>query len=140
MISIKIKIGSEQRTLAEANPDCINQQINRRRNDSEAVCVRISVECPGIRLVLSTPDCPTGGGTRRPNREEERILLLWEERGLSRRDFTGGNVVAFLKQLDDLVGSCRPSPAYCVADHPQGCREFPVQKALGGLHIKVVGT
>ena len=103
---ISIKIGETERTLEEATPDWINQQINRRRSDGASICVSVRIRCPGIDMALSTPGCPGTTGGRSPNRDERRVFQLWDDRGLNEEDFTGGNLVAFLRQLQDLVGSC----------------------------------
>ena len=101
-----IRIGESERALGEATPDWINQQVNRRRRDRTPICVRVHIDCPGVNVLLTTPACGGGAAGRPPNRAEGRIVQLWQDRGLNSDDFTGGNVVAFLKQLEDLVGSC----------------------------------
>lgn len=103
---ISISIGETERGLADATPDWINRQINRRRDNRGRVCVRVRIDCPGVRVTLASPACRSGVGTRPPNRDEQRIFALWGERGLDNEDFTGGNLVAFLRQLQDLVGAC----------------------------------
>lgn len=100
---ITIKINQEERQLDAVDAQWINQQINRRRRDGQVVCVRIRVRTDRLQLMLSTPTCGEAGGGRPPRPEEKRILDLWNELGLNRADFTGGSVVAFLKQLVDLT-------------------------------------
>lgn len=57
-----------------------------------------------VDLLLSTPTCAVGAGAKRPARRGEReILDLWDTRELNTVDFTAGNVVAFLKQLRQLL-------------------------------------
>jgi hypothetical protein len=78
----------------------IAQQINRRRAAGEVVCVQITIDGGGLNLFLTTPTCGgMGGGGRIPNSEESRVISLWSELGLDKRDFSGGNVIAFLKRL-----------------------------------------
>lgn len=104
---IRIEIGTAERDLGNATPSWINQQINRRRADGQTVCVRVHVDCPGINLRLSTPTC--GGGTPGgppPTGEEKRIIDLWKDRGLTERNFKGGDLVSFLRQLESQVGVC----------------------------------
>lgn len=103
---ITVEIGESKRNLEDANPDWINQQVNRRRRDSVAICVRVRVKCADIDLVVSTPACPGGGGGRQATERELELFELWDARGLNRQGFTGGNLVAFLRQLQDLVGPC----------------------------------
>jgi hypothetical protein len=98
---IRVQIGDEERDLASADEQWINQQINRRRADGETVCVRVTINQGGLNMVLATPTCgPGSGGGRRPNHDEQRVFDLWDKRGLAKGEFTGGNVVAFLKQLE----------------------------------------
>lgn len=97
---IRIRIGDEERDYASADEQWINQQINRRRADGQVVCVRVTVRESGLDMILSTPSCKTSGGSGRPPRpEEKRVFDLWDKRGLNDASFTGGNLIAFLRQL-----------------------------------------
>jgi len=97
---ITVNIGQEQRSLHEATPEWINQQIQRRRADGESVCVRVSILEGGLDMALSTPNyMNSGGGGRPPSSNEKEIFHLWRERGLDDPHFSGGNLVAFLAQL-----------------------------------------
>lgn len=101
---ITIKIGSDEVTLEQADEGWINQQINRRRRESVAVCVQVNIQEPDVRMTLSTPTCSVnGGGGRAPNQRERRIFDLWNERGLNQQDFMSGAVIAFLHQLRRLL-------------------------------------
>jgi hypothetical protein len=101
---IKIKIGEEERVLEDATEQWINQQINKRRADGISVCVRITIKERDLDLVLSTPTCINfgGGSGRPPTSRESKVFELWDQRGLSKPGFTGGNLLAFLKQFDHL--------------------------------------
>lgn len=96
--------GGETRSLAEAGESWINQQINRRRAEGQNVCVEVSISTSGLNLRLATPGCGSGGGGRPPTANERAVLDLWSKLGLLSGDFTGGNLVAFLKQLRRLLG------------------------------------
>lgn len=52
-------------------------------------------------MILSSANCETsaGGGGRPPSPQEKKVFDLWDQRGLRRADFTGGNLVAFLQQF-----------------------------------------
>ena len=96
---ITVKIGTDERDMTEGiDEQWINQQIARRREDGEQVCVRITIHEGEVNVNLATPTC-TGGsvGGRRPNGAELEIIELWNRRGLNEVQFTGGNLVAFLK-------------------------------------------
>ena len=103
MITIQIG-GSGERRLEEADESWINQQINRRRDEGQPVCVRVTITTTSLNLTLTTPGCAgTGGGGRAPNQREQQVFELWQKRGLNTADFSGGNLVAFLKQLERLI-------------------------------------
>jgi hypothetical protein len=52
-------------------------------------------------MTLRTQGCVTSGapGTRRPTPAEQRIFDLWNSLGLNEPIYSGGQVIAFLKQL-----------------------------------------
>lgn len=101
---ITIRIGQETRSDADASESWINEQINRRRADGQNVCVEVSINTGGLNLRLTTAACGGGGGGRPPNGNERAVIDLWNRRGLNTNDFTGGSLVAFLKQLRSLLG------------------------------------
>lgn len=91
--------------MRESNESWINEQINKRREAGEPVCVRVTVKTSDADLVFSSPGCATSGRavSRELSRIENQIRELWQKRGLNTNDFTGGSVVAFLKQLERIV-------------------------------------
>ena len=98
-----IRIESAEVSLEQADESWINQQINRRRADGVTVCVQVRIKDRDVDVVLRTPACGGGtGGTRQPNAREQRVFDLWNNRGLNQTTFTGGNVVAFLHQVQRL--------------------------------------
>lgn len=98
---ITITIGQETRALGDATEQWINQQIARRHRDGGSLCVQVKIEKPPLNMLLSTPQCSRNGfGGRPPSEQEQRIFELWDRRGLNQHDFTGGNLVAFLNQLN----------------------------------------
>lgn len=101
---INVKIGEAERDLGSADESWINQQINRRRADGLSVCVRVIVKEGDLDMILSTPTCgSSGGGGRPPRPREKSVFSLWNQPGLNEYDFTGGNLIAFLKQLKHIV-------------------------------------
>ena len=95
-----VQIGSETQDLSNFDENWVNQQINRRRQDGQNVCVRVSIATSGVNLSLTTPGCGgAGGGGREPNRSEREIVELWNSKKLNSTDFAGGNLIAFLKQI-----------------------------------------
>lgn len=98
---VTVRIGSVERSLSEVTESWINEQVSRRRADGQAVCVQVLIRQGGLDLALATPACSRGGGGgRQPTQNERRIIELWDRLHLNREDFAGGNVVAFLKQLE----------------------------------------
>jgi hypothetical protein len=99
---IRIRIGDSERALRDAEESWINQQINRRRQAGDQVCVRVFVENNSVNMVLSTCECPEEGGRGRPpNVQEKRIFDLWDKLSLNKPKFQGGNLIAFLKQIQE---------------------------------------
>jgi hypothetical protein len=101
---IKIQIGLDERTLDEADPSWINQQINKRKADNVFVCVKVIINDGSMNMMLSTPDSEKKATSRRmPTEQEREIFELWDKHKLNEEDFSGGNIVAFLKQLERLI-------------------------------------
>ncbi len=102
---ISIKIGNEEQPIESADAQWINQRINQRRAAGQDVCVRVRIQNDRVHLGLATPTCASvgGGGGAPLNAKEQQVVDLWRKRGLSNRDFTGGNLVAFLRQLKNLI-------------------------------------
>lgn len=98
---IKIIIENNEIDLKDLDEGWINQQINKRRQDGFNVCVQVKIQEGNLNMHLSTLTCPkfSGGRGRAPNDNEKRIFMLWEKMGLNADDFTGGKLIAFLKQL-----------------------------------------
>ncbi|MEA3280069.1 MAG: hypothetical protein U9Q38_05670 [Thermodesulfobacteriota bacterium] len=96
---IRVRIGDAERELSSVSENWVNQQINRLRADGHLVCVRVIIRQDQLNMTLSTQGCPKGSGGRPPNRYEEQVFDLWGKRGLNKEQFTGGNLIAFLKQL-----------------------------------------
>lgn len=96
---IIVKIGDTERELDSISESWINQQINRRRADGISVCVRVSIHENQLNMTLSTPNCPSGSGGRPPTKKEKQVVDIWDQKGLNTEKFTGGNLIAFLKQI-----------------------------------------
>jgi hypothetical protein len=102
---VHVQIGTNERKIQDADPSWVHQQINRRRQDAQTVCVKIQIDDHRANMRLTTPGCDeVGGGNRPPNAQEKEIFALWDRHGLNRDDFSGGNVVEFLKRLIRLLG------------------------------------
>lgn len=100
---ITIKIANEEREAEPLDEQWINQQIEGRKAAGEVVCVRVTIRTYDVEISLSTPTCPRGGGVSRLNDQESKLVDLWNDRGLKDSNFTGGNLIAFLKQLKQIL-------------------------------------
>jgi hypothetical protein len=90
--------------MGEASESWINEHINQRKGDGQAICIQVFLDEDGVNMILSTPACGSGGGGgRRPTAREQEIFDLWNKHHLNETQFTGGNVIAFLKQLRRLL-------------------------------------
>lgn len=101
---VTVKIGNIEKEIDDVEANWINQQINRRREEKEPVCVRVNIKESIANISFATLDCPRGRGAKfRLNTTEEKILELWKKFKLDTKEFTGGNLVAFVEQLKKLM-------------------------------------
>lgn len=101
---IRVQIGTDERTGKEITERWINEQVNRRRAAGEPVCVRVSINTSSLNVSLATLACGGGGGgSRMPNPQERSVFDLWEKRGMNDPAFAGGNLVAFLNQVERMI-------------------------------------
>ena len=99
----RIRIGGDERNLDEATEHWLTEQIHNRKADGQAVCVQVIIDEGQLNMVLSTRDCPISGGGRAPKPQKRDILELWTKRGLSEVGWAVGNLIAFLKQLQQIL-------------------------------------
>lgn len=99
---IRVVIGDVESELSKVTESWINQHINRRKADRQNVCVKVIIKENNLDMVLSTPACAFGQTGRRPNEEESAIFKIWELCGLNNENFTGGNLIDFLKKYKRL--------------------------------------
>jgi hypothetical protein len=100
-----ITINGLQRSLSDATPQWIHDQIDPRGRDGVAVCIQVKIDTSEIRIALSTPTCQQSGsgGGRSPNRQEAQVLRIWEDEKLHTNQFSVGNVIAFVKRVTQLL-------------------------------------
>jgi len=102
---VTVRIGDSEKSLEEAEPHWITQQINQRREDGiTSICVKVIIREGSVEMILSTPGC--GGGVGRPGQpssEEKDIIDLWQKQNLNEYEFTPGNLVAFIQQLKKMI-------------------------------------
>jgi hypothetical protein len=105
LMSVRIKIGNQEHDLLQADKHWIISQISEQQNDNGSVCVQIAIEKGDVNIRLCSGACPaTGGGVgRQANQLEQRIIELWEKHGGKRKHLGGGEIVAFLEQLQRIL-------------------------------------
>lgn len=97
---IRVIIGDSERELSNISEHWINEQINRRKRDGLSICVRVIINEDQLNLSLTTSGCRhTATRGRAPNKYESEAFDLWDKTGLNKENFSGGNLIAFLKQL-----------------------------------------
>lgn len=101
---VTIRIGGVERNAADADASWVTQNVNGPRHEGLAVCVIVGINEDGVNMRLATPACSGApGATRRPNAREQLVFDLWRRLHLADPDFTAGNVLAFLRQLDQRL-------------------------------------
>ena len=101
---IKVRIGGAEHELSTIDESWVNQQINRRKADGINACVQVIIQKDGLDMGLSTPNCANSGrGTRPPTKQEAAVFELWKRMKLDTNEYSGGNLIAFLKQLQSLM-------------------------------------
>jgi hypothetical protein len=100
---ITVAIGGEPRSDTSIDAMWLAQQINRRRRDGVPVCVVVDIREPGLRMTLRTADCGPGvPGGRRLNETERQVFELWRQHGLDASEFSPGDLIAFLQQVERI--------------------------------------
>lgn len=97
---IFVSIAGDERSLQDASPDWITQQVERRRRDGLRVCVTVTIKTGELDMRLWTPECGSGGGGRAPTVREARVFNLWTKLHLNQPGWSPGNIIAFLRQVD----------------------------------------
>lgn len=100
---ISVTINGDERSGSDITESWVTQQVNNRRRNRAPVCVVVQLKESNLNMTLRTVDCTTrGGGSRAPNAREQRVFELWNKLQLDGSDFTGGDLLAFLKQVERL--------------------------------------
>ena len=100
---ITMKIGQQEREVADVDESWINSELRRIRAAGEADCVRVRIDTTSATAVLTTSACPSETGGREPNSTERRLFAIWDELGLNEPEFASGRLIAFLHRVEDLL-------------------------------------
>jgi len=98
---ITVRIGFEERQCP-IDPNWVNQQIKGRRDAGGTPCVRVTIRSSGVDVALASTGCGGGSGSgdgRAPTQQERDIFALWSKHRLDQEDFSGGELVAFLRRV-----------------------------------------
>lgn len=103
-MSIRIRIGQDERELSQADEHWIISRIKQEEANQGSVCVRVIIKGDGVDMVVSSGGCSGGGGGgRQANAREQVIFELWNKHGLNGKHLAPGEVNAFLKQVRKIV-------------------------------------
>lgn len=100
MISIRIN-GEEQRN-ANITEQWIAEQINNRKHTGQTICVVFQIRCGDINVNLSSGECPPAGNGKPVssfNAKTQKVIKVWEDRGLREKKVNTGRVISFWKFL-----------------------------------------
>jgi hypothetical protein len=101
---VTVTIAGMSFPLDKVSDSWVSQMLAEARKQHQAVCVRVHIDEPGAQLTLATSACSgLGGGSRRANPLEERIIAEWQRRELQQGDFPPGKLHAFLHELPRLL-------------------------------------
>jgi hypothetical protein len=93
-----VKIGSQERSLNDADPHWVEQQINGLRRDGEAVTVVVRIQVGYRELCFVSP--PSGGASRTQySAAQNAVIALWSKCGMNGASISPGDLISFLKQL-----------------------------------------
>lgn len=94
-----VKIGSQERSLNDADPHWVEQQINGLRRDREVVVIVVRIRVGGDDLCFVAPPPPGSGPRRQYSTTENAIIALWGKCGMNKASVSAGDLISFLKQL-----------------------------------------
>jgi len=90
---IKVSIDGTEKIDNEIDERWINQQVNRRKDEGIALCVRVSIFENGIDLILSSNSCKSGSANNTEfTIRQNRIIDLWKRNHLNTDVFSGDHV------------------------------------------------
>lgn len=103
-MEIEIDIEGVVEYFRESHVGWVHEQIRRRQDDDQTVCIIVRVKSQDMELAFGTGACGGGGGRKRLNQKEKDALKLWQESGLSEQIIDSGRLVAFLQRLKTILG------------------------------------
>lgn len=97
------EIDGERRVDNDITEPWITQQYRNARESGHFPCVKVQIDTADCKLNFATASCgPRGGGGRELTKEEQRMVLIWEQSGLTEAEFPPGHIVSFLKRIQQF--------------------------------------
>ncbi len=103
-IDIRVRIDGDERVLDSVDPNWIHRHLSAARKAGTSSCVQVSIHTSHVNVLLATSNCPTSGGFRLPNHEEEAVLDLWRKFHLGGPGADLDQLWPFLVRLRHLLG------------------------------------
>lgn len=96
-----VQIGSERRSLSDATQQWIAEQVHRRSQAGQGTCVQVSIQESNVNVAFQVGDCGGSsiGSPRVLSAEEQKVVDLWNQRGLDSGRLDLGRLIAFLQQI-----------------------------------------
>ena len=99
---IRVQIGDNEREITAVDSGWVIEQMTRRQDAGESICVRVLVQTNGMNIALSSVDCPRVNLERRQTRQEENnIFDLWDSMNLNTESCTADKLLRFLYQISN---------------------------------------
>lgn len=102
-MNVRISIGDETRTFRAATKDWINKLFAHAHAQGILPAVIVQIDQPGLVLGLATPGAGRGGGGGLLSASQNNIVDAWLRHHMGSNKYTGGNLIAFLNDLERLL-------------------------------------
>lgn len=101
---IVLKIGNEERRNGNIEKRWIAQQLNKR--NGRPVCIELVIRQGDVKARFKSGACARGtrgSNGPKPNRKEQKLFELWDQKGLNGTDIKPGMLISFMKQYERYV-------------------------------------
>jgi hypothetical protein len=102
---ISVSIGGVTISPEQATEAWIDQMMVDARRRKVPLCVRVTVNLPGIQVDLATMGCGDVRSPPKANAAEQRIIAAWHWRGIGMGQFSPTELRLFLSELARITTS-----------------------------------
>lgn len=102
-MNVTITIGDETKSYKAATKDWVNRLFAQARRVGLLPAVQVHISQPGLVLGLATPGSGSGGGSGSLSPAQRDIVDAWLRHHMVSDKYTGGNLIAFLNDLERLL-------------------------------------